>query len=69
MANINVKIRLDNLESEMEKVAKHIRMYSGVPKEHAAHVGRAAERIAKLAVEIENEAEETLMGGKARGRG
>lgn len=66
MANMNVKIRLDNLESELEKVRNHIQMYSGIPREHAAHIGRVAERIAKFAVEIENAAESTLMGGRAR---
>jgi hypothetical protein len=69
MANINVKIRLDNIEQELEAVEKHVRMYSGIPKEHAAHIGRVAERVAKMAVAIENEAEKTLMGGRAKGRG
>lgn len=69
MANLNVKIQLDNIESALEKVEKHVRMYSGVPKEHAAHIGRVAERIAELAVKIENDAEKTLMGGKSKGRG
>jgi len=70
MANINVKIRLENLESELDKIRKHVLMYSGIPKEHAASLGRVAEHIAKMAVEIENEAERTLMsGGKPKLRG
>jgi len=66
VANINVKIRLDGVERELEKIKKHVDMYSGIPREHAAHIGRVAERIAKVAVDIENQAERTLLGGKRR---
>lgn len=64
MANINVKKRLDNIEDELEKVKKHVHMYSGIPREHAAHIGRVTARIAQIAVALENLAERTLMGGK-----
>lgn len=63
MANINIKKRLENIEDEMEKITKHIAMYSGIPKEHAATIGRIAGRIKDMAHAIDHDSNEVMQGG------
>ena len=69
MANVNVKLKLEKIERDLEAVVKHISMYSGIPKEHAGRIGRTADSIKSMAEAISHDSNETLLGGGHRRRG
>lgn len=58
MANINVRKRLESIQSELEQVGKHIALYSGVDEKQADVVDRIATDIAQSAAAIAQVARE-----------
>ena len=59
MANIRVKQDLEKLDSEINKIAHHIANYSGIDKNDAVSIERAASDICETAAQIVQMAEES----------
>ena len=62
MANINVKKQVESIDKQMERVSKHVQMYSGVSKASAAIIGNTTADIAQHAAFISGVASATMMG-------
>jgi hypothetical protein len=67
MANVNVKQRLDRIGRELDTVAKHISMYSGITKADAMLIDNMATAIAEGAARIAREAR-LAMGNRSADR-
>ena len=62
MANIRIKAALARIESELQSVAKHAQMYSGVDEKDALMIDNDATAIAIAATQL------AVMARKARGQ-